>query len=416
MGRILLREAAFADGRSDRPEIGISALIDGGRLSWIRPTGDEGDLGPKADLEIIDASGGTIVPGLVDGHSHITLPGGAHYLDRIDDGPEALLRAADRNGRLLTRAGVRWARDVGSPRYPDPEDGGRTRALALGVRDRWRSHSDRPYLVAAGTWLERTGTLPAAVHAVSASNADELYTNAVGQLDEGADLLKLYLDGPDPATSPWSPDEVQTVTTMAHARGAKVTAHASRLSGAAAGVLGGVDSIEHGEELDADVCAEMVRRGTFLVSTLSVYASWAAFASTTAVPRYTTEPFAERVGERQERARASVSLAHRVGVKIVAGTDFGGGSMRAGHLAGEVELLVQAGLEPWEALAAATWRGGELMGNDAGVLREGGPADFLIVHGNPLESASALWRLWWVGWQSDVGFGSRGSLPTRPRT
>src|SRR6185369_11786214 len=185
MVRILLREAAVADGRSDRPEVGISALVEDGRLSWLKPTSDEGDLGPASDLEIVDASGGTIVPGLVDGHSHITLPGGAHYLDRIDDGPEALLRAADRNGRLLTRAGVRWARDVGSPRYPDPEDGGRTRGLALGVRDRWPSDSERPYIVAAGTWLERAGTLPRTVHTVAASNADELLANAVGQLDEG---------------------------------------------------------------------------------------------------------------------------------------------------------------------------------------------------------------------------------------
>jgi imidazolonepropionase-like amidohydrolase len=401
MVRILLREAAVADGRSDRPEVGISALVEDGRLSWLRPTSDEGDLGPASDLEIVDASGGTIVPGLVDGHSHITLPGGAHYLDRIDDGPEALLRAADRNGRLLTRAGVRWARDVGSPRYPDPEDGGRTRGLALGVRDRWRSDSERPYIVAAGTWLERAGTLPRTVHTVAASNADELLANAVGQLDEGADMLKLYLDGPDIAASPWSADEVQRVTAMAHGRGAKVTAHATRLSGVTAGVLGGVDSIEHGEDLDADVCAEMARRGTYLVSTMSVYASWATFATTTTVPRYTTDPFASKVGERLEGARASVGLAHRAGVRIVAGTDFGGGSVRAGFLAGEVELLVQAGLEPWEALAAATWRGGELMGNDAGVLREGGPADFFLVHGNPLETASALWRVWWVGWQSD---------------
>jgi imidazolonepropionase-like amidohydrolase len=400
MRRILLREAALADGRSERLDIGISALVENGRLTWLRPTADEGDVGSASDLEIIDASGGTIVPGLVDGHSHITLPGGAHYLDRIDDGPDELLRVADRNGRLLTRAGVRWARDVGSPRYPDPEDGGRVRGLALGVRDRWRGVPERPHIVAAGTWLERAGTLPPTVHTVPVSNADELLANAVAQLDEGADFLKLYLDGPDPGTAPWSADEVDRVTSMAHGRGAKVTAHATRLAGAAAGVFGGVDSIEHGEELDADVCREMARRGTALVSTLSVYASWATFATTTSVPRYTTDPFAGRVAERQEQARASVGLAHRMGVKIVAGTDFGGGSERAGHLAGEVELLVQAGLEPWEALASATWRGGELMGNDAGTLRDGGPADFLVVHGNPLDNPSALWRVWWVGWQA----------------
>jgi len=398
MARTLLREAAVADARSDRLQVGMSALVEDGRLRWLRPTDDEGDLGSADDLEIVDASGGTIVPGMVDGHSHITLPGGAHYIDRIDDGPEALLRAADRNGRLLTRAGVRWARDVGSPRYPDPEDGGRVRGLALGLRDRWRSFPERPYIVAAGTWLDRPGTLPPAVHAVEASNADELNANAIGQLDDGADFLKLYLDGPDPATSPWSPEEIDRVTSMAHARGARVTAHASRLSGAVAGVLGGVDSIEHGEELDADVCREMASRGTFLVSTLSVYRSWASFATSTTVPRYTTDPFAGRVGERMEHADASARLAHRMGVRIVAGTDFGGGSTRAGHLAGEVELLVKAGMQPWEALAAATWRGGELMGNDAGTIREGGPADFFLVHGNPLEDPSALWRVWWVGW------------------
>jgi len=398
MARTLLREAAVADARSDRLQVGMSALVEDGRLRWLRPTDDEGDLGSADDLEIVDASGGTIVPGMVDGHSHITLPGGAHYIDRIDDGPEALLRAADRNGRLLTRAGVRWARDVGSPRYPDPEDGGRVRGLALGLRDRWRSSPERPYIVAAGTWLDRPGTLPPAVHAVEASNADELNANAIGQLDDGADFLKLYLDGPDPATSPWSPEEIDRVTSMAHARGARVTAHASRLSGAVAGVLGGVDSIEHGEELDADVCREMASRGTFLVSTLSVYRSWASFATSTTVPRYTTDPFAGRVGERMEHADASARLAHRMGVRIVAGTDFGGGSTRAGHLAGEVELLVKAGMQPWEALAAATWRGGELMGNDAGTIREGGPADFFLVHGNPLEDPSALWRVWWVGW------------------
>src|SRR5206468_4148357 len=162
--------------------------------------------------------------------------GGAHWIERIDDGPEALLRAADRNGRLLTQSGVRWARDVGSPRYPDPDDGGRLRALALGVRDRWRSEAERPYIVAAGTWLEQAGTLPPAVHTVTAATADELLANATGQLDEGAEFLKLYLDGPDPEASPWTASEVARVTEMAHGRSARVTAHASRLSGAAAGV------------------------------------------------------------------------------------------------------------------------------------------------------------------------------------
>ena len=82
---------------------------------------------------------------------------------------------------------------------------------------------------------------------------------------------------------------------------------------------------------------------------------------------------------------------------IAAGTDFGGGSLRANQLAWEVEHLVDAGLEPWRALAAATWIGGDLLGEaGAGRLVVGGPADFFMVHGDPLQDPSALWRVWRV--------------------
>jgi imidazolonepropionase-like amidohydrolase len=82
-------------------------------------------------------------------------------------------------------------------------------------------------------------------------------------------------------------------------------------------------------------------------------------------------------------------------VQIAAGTDFGGGSPRANHLPWEFSSLIAAGLEPVDALAAVTWRGGELLGErDAGVIREGGPANFFTVHGDPLTDPDALWRIW----------------------
>ncbi|MFO7699986.1 MAG: amidohydrolase family protein, partial [Acidimicrobiia bacterium] len=94
-------------------------------------------------------------------------------------------------------------------------------------------------------------------------------------------------------------------------------------------------------------------------------------------------------------AMASVRIAKESGVKIAAGTDFGGGSLRANQLAWEVESLVEAGLEPHEALASATWRGGELLGErGAGTIEVGGPADFFLVHGDPLSDPSSLWRVW----------------------
>ncbi len=396
--RILYRDGAMTDGRSDDLRVGVSVLVEDGRIRWIRPSDDEAEAGPAGGLEIVDASGATFVPGMVDAHSHVVLPGGAHWIERADDPPAALVEVAERNARLLTGAGVRWARDVGAPREADPTDG-RVRALSLGVRDRWRDRPGYPHIRAAGTWLDKAGTLPPAVHTVSAETADELLAEATRQLDDGADLLKLYLDGPDRDDSPWTAREVRRVVDMAHARGAPVTAHSSRLPGARAGVLGGVDAIEHGMELDAALCREMARRGTFLVSTLCIFDSWRSFGRTTKLVRFASGDGRRATEARAERAVESVQLAHAAGVAIATGTDFGGGSTRANQLAWEVEALVRAGLEPWQALGAATWRGGELLGEpDAGVIREGGPADFFLVHGDPTSDPSALWRVWRVAW------------------
>lgn len=396
--RILFRDAALAEGKGDRLQLGLSLLVEDARIAWIRPVDGEEDPGPPEGLEVVDASGATIVPGMVDGHSHVTLPGGARWIDRAFDDPADLLRAAERNGRLLTRAGVRWARDVGAPVGADPSDG-RERALSLGVRDRWSAAGgDLPYIRAAGTWLTRRGTLRAGL-GVEARNADELLAAANRQLDDGADLVKLYLDGPDAGTSPWSVAEIRRVVEAVHARDARVTAHSGRLAGARAGVAAGVDSLEHGFELDDAVAGDMARRGTMLVSTLAVMRSWQTFARTTTIPRFAGADGRRSTAARLERAEASLRAARAAGVAIAAGTDFGGGSGRANHLAWEVEALVAAGMEPWEALGAATWRGGDLLGEaDAGRIREGGPADLVLVHGDPTTDPTALWRVWRVVW------------------
>jgi imidazolonepropionase-like amidohydrolase len=135
MSSTLYRDAAFADGRSERLRLGISILVRDGTIAWIRPSDDEGPLVTGESPEVVDASGSTIIPGLVDCHSHLTLPGGAHWIDRLDDPPHRLLAYAEENARLLHSAGIRWARDVGAPRVADPTDGV-TRALSLGIRER----------------------------------------------------------------------------------------------------------------------------------------------------------------------------------------------------------------------------------------------------------------------------------------
>lgn len=391
----LFRGAALA--RADGPELqkDVSILVRDGRVAWIRPVSDEGAL--PQNVQVIDAGGCTAVPGMVDAHSHVTLPGGSHWIDRGADPADELLEVAEHNGDLLTQAGVRWARDVGSPAKVDPADG-RQHALALRVRERWRKEAGRPRLRVAGTWIAHSGVLPGMM--IEADDGPSLLAAAKAQLDDGADFLKLYLDGPKKEEAPWSTEDVRAVVEFAHARGAKVTAHSGLLAGARVGVDAPVDSIEHGFELDADMAGAMARNGTFLVSTLAVFRSWMTFSQTTTLPRFVSEDGKARIVQRRERALESVRYAHTAGVRIATGTDFGGGSLRANQLAWEVESLVEAGLKPWEALACATSRGGELLGEpEAGRLVEGDPADFFLVHGDPLSDPSALWRVWKVAWR-----------------
>lgn len=385
----LYRGAALADGRSDRLQLNQSLLVAEGRIAWIRSTDGEEELPENA--EVVDAGGATAVPGLVDCHSHLTGPGGVNWIARFSDPPEVLEATAERNGELLDRAGIRWARDVGAPPGPDGK------ALTLKIREHWHGRHDRPYVRAAGTWVTREGTIPRIT--AEAKDGDELLRLAMQQLDDGADFVKLYLDGPDPDTAPWTANEVKRVVDAAHARKARVTAHSGRLNGTEVCAEAGVDSIEHGFEIDAASAARMAERGIVLVSTLTVFKSWQSFAATTTVERFTSAEGRKRLAARREAAYESIRRAKAAGVVIAAGTDFGGGSARANQLAWEVEALVEAGLEPFEALGAATWRGGELLGEaDAGTIREGGPADFFLVHGDPLSDPGALWRVWRTAW------------------
>jgi imidazolonepropionase-like amidohydrolase len=394
VGGTLFRDAALVTAESASLTVGVSVLVEDGAITWIRPSDDEPAI-DLADVEIVDAGGTTMVPGMVDAHSHITMPGGSHWIERGLDPPEQLLRYAEHNAELLHRSGVRWCRDVGAPTRRDPVDG-RERALNLGIRDRWRGSKDKPYIRAAGTWIGRRGCLPGL--AIDVDDADQLLGAAKRQLDDGADLVKLVVDAVGEGAR-FLADDIRPVVEEAHSRGAKVTAHSTDLDGARAGVDAGTDSIEHGDQLDVELARQMAEQGTFLVSTLAVLRSWATFATTTRLDGFVGTEDRRWVAEARQTTAESVRIAHAAGVRIAAGTDFGGGSTRANHLAWEVESLVEAGLEPYEALAAATRRGGELLDEaDAGVIQEGGPADFFLVHGNPLSDPSALWRVWRTAW------------------
>src|SRR5262249_18370420 len=161
---------------------------------------------------------------------------------------------------------------VGSPVRTDPVDG-RDRALALGVRDRWAGRREYPYVRAAGSWVTRQGSLPSGL-GVEVPDGAGLLDAAMRQLDDGADFVKLYLDGPDRDVAPFTSSEVRAVVDAARQRGARVTAHSGTLPGARVGAEAGVTSLEHGFQLDADVARMMATNGVALVSTLAVLESW----------------------------------------------------------------------------------------------------------------------------------------------
>ncbi|MBM4408811.1 MAG: amidohydrolase family protein [Chloroflexi bacterium] len=389
--RRLYRNVAIADGRSARRLTDMSVLVADGRIAWIRPSDAEEDPGPATGLSITDARGSTIVPGLVDAHAHVTILGGIHYVSQLSHHPDALLDYAERNGEASMRAGVRWLRDVGSPVVVDPADG-RRRGLALGVRDRWRGRSDRPTVRSAGGWLAPPGLIP---RAADVANGTALPTAALRQLADGADFVKLYVQRTGAAGgSPWTAALIRSAVEAVHARGRRVTAHVRDLAGARTAVAGGVDCLEHGYRLDATLARQMHDRGTYLVTTLTVPKNWLRLGD-----RYPGTWYGSAAGRRYATgllrdAQASARAAHAAGVKIGRGHGLGGGSVAAGQLAWEVESLVEIGMEPWQALGAATWRGGELLGEPAaGVIREGSPATFVLVRGDPLSEPGTLRRV-----------------------
>ena len=120
--KTLSRGAAVADARSPHLVLDQSILVEDDVIAWMGHDDEASD--PGTDAEVIDAGGATVVPGMVDAHSHSVLPGGSHWISRINDDTSTLLEVAEHNGTLALASGVRWFRDVGSPRRDE-------RALAL---------------------------------------------------------------------------------------------------------------------------------------------------------------------------------------------------------------------------------------------------------------------------------------------
>ena len=352
--RVLIHADAIADGTAAAPMRRVAVLLEGERIRYAGPR----DGAPDATgAEVVDLAGATIVPALVDCHVHLTGTGGASAHARLQDGDAILLARAAENARLLASRGVLAVRDVGAVR------GANVRA-----RDALRSEVDVPIIAAAGTWIARRGRY--VPFAIEVADADELRRAALAQLDAGADLVKIAVDGATATAATWSVSDLRPTVEAVHARGKTVAAHAQGY-GSLAAAQAGVDTIEHGFVIDR-ATTEAMRARTTLVTSLSV---------------------AQAFGE-LDIALPSIRAARDAGVRIAVGTDAGGGPPVFGQFASEVALLVRAGLAPHAALAAATRAGGSVLGvAGLGTLDRGAPAHLVAVDGDPLADPAALGRV-----------------------
>jgi imidazolonepropionase-like amidohydrolase len=303
--------------------------------AWLGSAGWSDRPVPDAD----DLPGGFALPGLVDAHSHVSFGAGR-------DGPLPLDRAgAEANLERWARDGVAILRDAGGA--PDV-------VLQL------PSGTGRPHLVAAGRHLAPAGFYFEAVH--DPVEAADLVRVALRELAAGARWVKLVADfsstaaratgAPIPEPT-YDLDVVRDLIEATHGAGGRIAAHVT--TDLVADLVGlGIDSVEHGTALEEDTVDEMAAKGSAWTPTL---------CATLSLPDDPPEERRELVSERRERFRELLPKAVRSGVPVLTGSDL------VGSVPAEVALLVDCGLEPIDALRAATTAGVGFLGDDGAAAR-----------------------------------------------
>src|SRR4051794_21935316 len=345
-----LRATLLPEG--DRP---ADLWIEAGRLTF----------SPLGDAEELAAPGGYALAGLVDSHVHLTLDfaGLGQPL-----GSPALVAA---NRRAQRDAGVLLMRDIGA-----------ISDATLGLR----ADGDLPEVIPAGRFLA-----PARGYfgPQQATEAEGLPTAATGQAEHGAAWVKIVADWPRPQPGAplefsrgvlnYSAEAIRPAVEAAHRAGARVAAHAITRAAVTAAVEAGVDSVEHGADMDAALVERMAAQGTAWTPTAAVFRQVMRQAE--------ADGQGEEVrwmDECLERLRVLIPHAARLGVPILAGTD----SFPAGSLPHEIATLQSMGLEPTQALAAATTTARRFL--DRPGLAEGSPADLVLYVADPRTDPEAL--------------------------
>lgn len=340
--------------------------------------------GLPPDEAEIDASGLTILPGLINAHVHFSLDGGADSVGALArEAPLTTAYKAALQAESTLRAGTTTVRDVGCSGAIGPF---LKRAIDAGfVRG--------PRMLVSGACIVMTGGHNRFI-GIEVDGPDAARKAARQQLKLGADLIKVVATG-GVITSGVEPEYVQlTVEEMraavdeAHHCGKHAASHAQGEQGIANSLEAGVDTIEHGIYLTPALVEVMLKRGAALVPTLTPMRRILLESDQLKLPDYavvkmrrTSEPWLE-----------SFRMAMEAGVPIVAGTDAGTPGNPHGSVAIEVKFMVEAGMSNEQALHSATDVAADVigLGGKAGRIRNGHYADLIFVRGNPLERIGDL--------------------------
>lgn len=354
-------------------------LVEGDR---IRSVGAGLAVPPEA--RVLDLGDVTLLPGLIDAHSHLSLDVLAGNEAEQVRAPETelVLRAARHAARDL-ESGVTSMRVLSEPRFIDVA---------------YRKFFNQGELPAPFVQIATSAIAASNGHGVTSVRADgaaEVRKTTRVNLKAGADWIKLYVTGgvatpgTDPRTSFYTGEEIRAAVEEADRAGRPVAAHAYGGPGVDDAIEAGVESIEHGLYLTDAQFQAMAAKGIFLGATLGVFLHEPGPAED---PRWSPEIRAKFL-EARRAALDSLSRARRAGVRVVFGTD-----AAHGNLAEEAVYASKAGMSGREILRALSRDAAELMRleGEIGTLAPGKRADLIAVEGNPLEDASALSRVRFV--------------------
>ena len=386
--RTVIRAGRVLNVRTGELRANQALVIEGDKISQIAPSTDVNAAAGDTTIDLPDA---TLLPGLIDMHTHLTFELSSLSYEglKISTAREALHGA--RNARRTLEAGFTTVRNVGAKDYADI-------ALRDAIND---GDVIGPRMVASGPALGITGghcdenLLPPAFHFFGEGVADgvEAAQHKVREVIKyGADVIKICATGgvlskgDDPNASQFTLEEMKAIVADAHRLGRKVAAHAHGAEGVRWASEAGVDSIEHGHLMDDAAIATLKKNGTYLVPTLFLGEYMEKNLDRSDVAEYSKQKMRDVAAAMQK----NVKKAFDAGVKVAFGTD--AAVYPHGLNAGEFHVYVKLGMTPLAAIQTATINASDLLGPKylVGALEPGKWADMIAVDGDPTKDVTIL--------------------------